>query len=55
MFFDKIEKTGEWRCQMAPGEDDTWHARCQTHRLHVSRLLGGGHVGVSHPPDQSLL
>ena len=30
-------------------EDDTWHARCHTHRLHVSRLLGGGHVGVSHP------
>ena len=31
---------------MAPGEDDTWHARCHTHRL-----LGGGHVRrVIQPP-----
>ena len=42
---------------MAPGEDDTWHARCHTHRLqHVINVreedMGG--EGVSHPPtDQS--
>ena len=41
---------------MAPGEGDTWHAKCHTHRLHVSRNLGGGHVGGESPPtDQSLL
>ena len=41
---------------MPPREGDTWHARCHTHRLHVSRLLGGGHVGGESPPiDPSLL
>ena len=41
---------------MAPREDDTWHAMCHTHRLHMSRLLEGGHMGGESPPtDQSLL
>ena len=31
---------------MALGEDDALHAKCHTHRLHVSRLLGV----VIHPP-----
>ena len=39
---------------MAPGEDDTWHARCHTHRLHVSRLLGGGHGGGGGTDRSSL-
>ena len=35
---------------MALGEGNTWHAKCHTHILHVSRLLrrrtgGGGGVG----------
>ena len=30
---------------MAPGEGDTWHARCHTHKLHVIYVEGGGHVG----------
>ena len=32
------------------------YTQCHTHRLHVSRLLGGGHMGGESPPtDQSLL
>ena len=37
---------------MALGEGNTWHAKCHTHKLHVSRLLrrrtcwGGGGGGV---------
>ena len=42
---------------MAPGEGDTWHARCHTHKLHVSRLLrrktcGGGLI---HPQPIKVL
>ena len=36
---------------MAPGEGDTLHARCHTHKLHVSRLLRRRTCGgVIHPP-----
>ena len=36
---------------MAPGEGDTWHARCHTHKQHVIYVEGGGHVGgVIQPP-----
>ena len=38
-------------CQIAPGEDDTWNARCHANRLHVSSLLEGGHVGGESPPS----
>ena len=31
---------------MAPGEGDTWHARCHTHKLHLIYVEGGEHGGV---------